>query len=239
MIAIIPAIDVMDGKCVRLSQGDFSRKKTYFDDPLEVAKRFEDSGITRLHLVDLDGAKAGRLINFKTIERIANRTRLTIDFGGGLRTDKDVEIAFECGAKQITAGSVAAKDRELVYGWLERYGSEAVILGADVKDEKISVSGWQEQSELEVCEYLRDYQTSGIKFVICTEISLDGMLLGPAFELYKKLLSEVEGINLIASGGVSSLDDIEKLQSARLHGVIIGKAIYEGRIKLSELKAFL
>jgi len=239
VIEIIPAIDLIDGKCVRLSQGDYNQKKIYNENPLEVAKMFEDNGLTRLHLVDLDGAKAQHIVNYKVLEKIASETNLIIDFGGGLKTDADLQIAFNSGAKMITGGSVAVKNADVFANWLQCYGNEKIILGADVKDEKIAVNGWLEATELELTTFIKNYVAKGISKIICTDISKDGMLQGPAIELYSKVLHIFPDIYLIASGGVSSLQDIEALQAAHVPAVITGKAIYEGKIKLSDLKVFL
>ena len=231
----IPAIDIIDGKCVRLTQGDYQQKKVYNENPLEVAKQFEGAGIERLHLVDLDGAKASRIINYKVLEKLASKTSLQIDFGGGLKSDEDVRIAFESGAHQITGGTVAVKMPELFVSWLERYGADKIILGADVKDGKIAVSGWQETSELDLFDFLKDYTAEGIQYVICTDVSKDGMLQGTALDLYKDILNAFPGLKLIASGGVSQIEELEKLQEIGCFGAIIGKAIYEGKIQLKEL----
>ena len=235
---IIPAIDIIDGKCVRLTQGDYAQKKVYNENPLEVAKAFEDAGITNLHLVDLDGAKASKIINYKVLEKIANGTNLKIDFGGGLKADEDIRIAFESGANQITGGTVAVKKPELFLSWLEKYGSEKIILGADVKNEKIATNGWQEESAIELLDFLKKYTEAGIEYVICTDISKDGLLQGSAIDLYKKIKENFPDLKLIASGGVVSIDEIEELASLKLHGAIIGKAIYEGKINLKELVQF-
>lgn len=232
---IIPAIDLIDGKCVRLTKGDFSTKKEYASDPLDMAMRFEDHGIRFLHLVDLDGARSGEIVNYKTLERIASKTSLEIDFGGGIKSDESIKIAFESGAEKVTVGSIAVKDRGLVEQWINQYGQERLILGADVKDEKIAISGWTETMDEYVYDFVREYIEKGLKTVISTDVAKDGMLEGPSFELYKKLLGEVEGIELIASGGIRSIDDLEELKEMGLHGAIIGKAIYEGRIELKEL----
>ncbi|MCB0395633.1 MAG: 1-(5-phosphoribosyl)-5-[(5-phosphoribosylamino)methylideneamino]imidazole-4-carboxamide isomerase [Flavobacteriales bacterium] len=232
---IIPAIDLIEGKCVRLTKGDYAQKKVYNEDPLEVARSFEDAGIRRLHLVDLDGAKAGHIINHKVLEKIAGKTKLHIDFGGGLKADDDLRIAFECGARQITGGSIAVKNRDLFLSWLEKYGPEKIILGADAIKGKIAISGWQEETSLWLQDFLRAYLDEGIRYVICTDIDKDGMLEGPATTLYKDLLDEFPKMKLIASGGVSGMKDIEELAELNLEGVIVGKAIYEGRINLNEL----
>ncbi|MCB9290873.1 MAG: 1-(5-phosphoribosyl)-5-[(5-phosphoribosylamino)methylideneamino]imidazole-4-carboxamide isomerase [Lewinellaceae bacterium] len=235
MMEIIPAIDLIDGKCVRLTEGDYTQKKVYNEDPLEVAKEFEAHGIRRLHLVDLDGARAQHIVNHKVLERIATHTNLLIDFGGGLKSDEDVRIAFESGARQVTGGTVAVKNPELFLGWLERYGPERLILGADVKDGKVAVSGWQEQSELELFAFLEGYLQKGIRYSICTDISKDGRLEGSALELYKSLIARFPELKLIASGGVTTIDEVHALREAGCYGAIIGKAIYEGRIRLQEL----
>lgn len=239
MIQLIPAIDIIEGKCVRLSQGDYDRKTIYNEDPLEVAKEFEDNGLKRLHLVDLDGAKAHQIVNWKVLERIANHTSLVIDFGGGLKKDKDLEIAFECGASMITGGSIAVKDPEVFENWIARYGADRIILGADVKDRKIAVSGWLEDTSLELLPFLEGYINKGITQVISTDISKDGMLSGPSIPLYKEMLEAFPRLVVIASGGVSSIADIEALEEVGVPAVIFGKAIYEGRIALKELSRFI
>ncbi|NJY63777.1 1-(5-phosphoribosyl)-5-[(5-phosphoribosylamino)methylideneamino]imidazole-4-carboxamide isomerase [Salinimicrobium sp. CDJ15-81-2] len=236
---IIPAIDIIDGKCVRLSQGDYNSKKIYNESPLEVAKEFQDYGIKYLHLVDLDGAKSKHIVNHKVLEQIATGTDLKIDFGGGLKSDKDLEIAFNSGASQITGGSIAVKDREIFLSWLEKYGTEKIILGADAKDEKVAVSGWLEDSKEELIPFIQEYSKNGIQYVICTDIAKDGMLEGPSFELYQKILKEIPGIKLIASGGIAEFDDLPKLQELGCEGAILGKAIYEGRISLKQLEEFV
>lgn len=238
VIELIPAIDLIDGKCVRLTQGDYDTKKVYNEDPLEVAKMFEDHGITRLHVVDLDGARAGRIINYRVLERIATRTALIIDFGGGLKAEDDLEIAFESGAQMVTGGSIAVKDPEEFESWIKKYGNEKIILGADAKDKKIAVSGWEETTELDLIPFIQGYYKKGITKVICTDISKDGMLEGPSVELYKEIREAVNYVHIIASGGVSSVDDIEKLREAGIPSVIFGKAIYEGRIQLKDLLRF-
>ena len=238
MIEIIPAIDLIDGKCVRLTRGDYERKKIYNEDPLEVAKMFAGAGITRLHLVDLDGAKAQHIVNHKVLERICSSTNLIVDFGGGLKSDKDLQIAFECGASMITGGSIAVKNPDIFNNWINSFGSEKIILGADVMDEKVAVTGWTETTDRELIPFLKNYIDKGITKIICTDISKDGMLEGPAFELYEKILGEFPQIYLIASGGVSSMADIEKLNNANVPAVILGKAIYEGKVKLNELSVF-
>lgn len=253
---IIPAIDIIDGKCVRLSKGDYSTKKVYNENPLEVAKQFEDHGIKYLHVVDLDGAKSKHIVNHKVLEEIASKTNLKIDFGGGLKSDEDLHIAFESGANQITGGSVAVKDRPTFLRWLNAYGTEKIILGADAKDEKVAVSGWQETSDLGLIPFVKNYQNIGIEYVVCTDISKDGMLEGPSFELYKRLLHETKvvhtdiggngvldieenGIKLIASGGISAYDELPILKELGCEGVIIGKAIYENHISLKQLENYI
>ena len=238
-IEIIPAIDIIDGKCVRLTKGDYNTKKVYNKNPLDVAREFEDHGIRRLHVVDLDGAKAGHIINYKTLEKIAGKTKLTIDFGGGLKTTDDLRIAFESGAQMVTGGSIAVKNPDEFTSWIANYGAEKIILGADVKNKMIAVSGWMEDTSEELIPFIQKYYNKGIVKVICTDISKDGMLQGPAIELYKEMLDAIPELYLIASGGVSNISDIEKLQEAGIPAVIFGKAIYEGKIKLKELERFL
>ena len=242
---IIPAIDIIDGKCVRLSKGDYKTKKIYNENPLEVAKRFEAHGIKHLHLVDLDGAKSSQIVNYKILEQIASKTKMNIDFGGGLKSDEDLKIAFESGAKQITGGSIAVKDKVIFESWIEKYGAEKIILGADAKDEMIAVSGWQEESKEELIPFIQSYQEKGIEYVICTDISKDGMLEGPSFDLYKKILEETvtssgdKKIKLIASGGISTFEELPKLAEMGCEGTIIGKAIYENRISLKQLEDYI
>lgn len=256
---IIPAIDIIEGKCVRLTKGDYSTKKIYNESPVEVAKEFEDAGIQYLHVVDLDGAKASHIVNYKVLEQIASKTNLKIDFGGGLKSDEDLKIAFESGANQITGGSIAVKNPPVFESWISTFGAEKIILGADCNNEKIAVSGWQEESNLEVIPFIKEYQAKGIEYVICTDISKDGMLQGPSFELYKRILlsvraqsrtldnlwaqcdnlKETKGIKLIASGGISTFDEIPQLAELGCEGVIIGKAIYENRISLKQLENYI
>lgn len=236
---IIPAIDIINGQCVRLTKGDYDTKKVYNEDPLEVAKSFEDAGIEFLHVVDLDGAKASHIVNYKVLESIAGKTNLKIDFGGGLKSDNDLRIAFESGANQITGGSIAVKNPKVFETWIAKYGSDKIILGADCNNEKIAISGWQEESDLEVIQFITDYQTKGVSYVICTDISKDGMLEGPSFDLYKRILNDVKGIKLIASGGISKFSELPQLAEMGCEGVIIGKAIYENRISLKELEQFI
>ena len=235
---IIPAIDIIEGKCVRLSKGDYDTKKIYNESPLEVAKAFEAHGIEFLHLVDLDGAKSKHIVNHKVLETIATQTSLKIDFGGGLKSDKDLRIAFESGASQITGGSIAVKSPETFESWILNYGSEKIILGADVKGTHIATNGWLETSDQTLFDFVKDYHAKGIDFVICTDISKDGMLEGPAFELYQNLLSQVK-VKLIASGGISAFEELPQLQEVGCEGVIIGKAIYENRISLKQLENFI
>lgn len=233
---IIPAIDIIDGKCVRLSKGDYSTKKIYNEHPLEVAKEFEANGIKHLHLVDLDGAKSKQIINHSVLEEIATHTNLKIDFGGGLKSNKDLEIAFECGASQITGGSIAVHNPGVFKEWMLTYGSEKIILGADCYHRKIATNGWLKESELDVLDFIKSHEANGIQYVICTDISKDGMLAGASNELYKEII-EKTGIQLIASGGVSSVEDLLQLQKLGCEGAILGKAIYEGNISLKELQA--
>jgi len=235
---IIPAIDIINGKCVRLTQGNYSTEKVYREDPLDAAKEYEDIGIQFLHVVDLDGAKSNRIINYKTLYKIASQTSLKIDFGGGLKSDEDLKIAFENGASQITGGSIAVKNQELFLSWLSTFGSDKIILGADCNHRMIATQGWTESSSFEVVDFIKEYENKGIRYVICTDISKDGTLKGPSTDLYNEILQS-SSINLIASGGVSSLDDLHMLKEIGCEGAIIGKAIYEGKIKLNELKQFL
>ncbi|MBQ6038910.1 MAG: 1-(5-phosphoribosyl)-5-[Bacteroidaceae bacterium] len=237
-IELIPAIDIIDGKCVRLSQGDYGRRKEYNERPLEVAKRLEGAGIRRLHVVDLDGAVSSHIVNYRSLEVIASHTSLIVDFGGGLKTDDDLRIAFECGASMITGGSIAVKDPETFCRWLQTYGTERIILGADAKEKKVAVSGWKENSDLELLPFISDYVEKGISKVICTDISKDGMLQGPAVELYQEILEQHPTLHLIGSGGVGNSDDIRRLQDAGVPAVIFGKAMYEGHITLEELEMF-
>ena len=235
---IIPAIDIIDGKCVRLTQGDYAQKTVYNEDPLEVAKQFEDAGLHRLHLVDLDGAKAKRIINHRVLERIAGATSLVIDFGGGLKSHEDLRIAFESGAQQVTGGTVAVKEPELFMDWLKVYGGERIILGADFKDGNIAVSGWQEQSQLELFAFLADYVAQGVKYTISTDVSKDGLLQGSAIDTYQRIREELPELKLIASGGVTSMPELERLREIGCFGAIIGKAIYENKISLKDLMTF-
>lgn len=239
MIEIIPAIDIIEGKCVRLSKGDYESKKVYNENPVEVAKEFEANGISRLHVVDLDGAASHHIVNYSILEKIASQTSLIIDFGGGIKSDEDLKIAFESGAKMITGGSIAVKEPELFTQWIKKYGSDKIILGADVKNKMIAVNGWKEGTELELMTFLGEYIEKGIQKVICTDIDCDGMLQGPSTALYNEILEKFPSTYLIASGGVSCIDDIIKLEEAKVPAVIFGKALYEGKIQLKDLKIFL
>jgi len=236
---IIPAIDIIDGKCVRLSKGDYSTKKIYSESPLEVAKQFEAHGITSLHLVDLDGAKSNTIVNYNVLEQIATKTSLSIDFGGGIKNNESLKIAFESGAQQITGGSIAVKNEALFSEWIAKYGAQKMILGADANDEKIAISGWMEESDLDLVDFIKKYMKKSIEYVICTDIAKDGMLIGPSFDLYKKIIAQCPGIKLIASGGISSFDELPKLAEMGCEGTIIGKAIYENRISLKQLEGFI
>ncbi len=239
MIEIIPAIDIIEGKCVRLTKGDYDTKKVYNDDPLEVAKMMEANGMRRLHVVDLDGAKSQHIVNYNIIERIADHTSLVIDFGGGIKTDEDIDIAFGSGASLVTVGSVAVKEPELFGEWLEKYSPAKVILGADVKNGLISINGWKEEAGDQLMPFLERYINKGVENVLCTDISKDGMLEGPATELYSEIMKQFPDIHLIASGGVSCIEDIEALDKAGIPAVVFGKALYEGKIKMEELKKYV
>lgn len=239
MIELIPAIDVIDGKCVRLSQGEYDSKKIYNENPLEVAKEFEAHGLKRLHVVDLDGAASKHVVNYRTLELLAEHTSLVIDFGGGIKTDDDLRIAFNSGAQMVTVGSVAVKEPALFEKWLDKYGSERVILGADTKNGKIAVNGWKEESQTELMPFLGQYIEKGVTKVLCTDISCDGMLQGPSTALYRHIMEAYPDLYLIASGGVACTDDIRKLEEAGIPAVVFGKALYEGRISLKELTSFI
>ncbi len=234
---IIPAIDLIEGKCVRLTQGDYAQKKIYNENPLEVAKGFADAGLTHLHLVDLDGAKAKKVINWKVLESIATKTSLHVDFGGGVQSDEDLKIVFDCGAKQVTGGSVAVKNSELFEQWLTEYGGEKIILGADAHNERVAVSGWEEGTTLWVYDFIEKWTGKGAKYTISTDVAKDGLLQGPSLELYKNIQGQCPNINIIASGGVSNMADLEALAKMNIYGVIVGKAIYEGRVQLKDLAA--
>jgi phosphoribosylformimino-5-aminoimidazole carboxamide ribotide isomerase len=235
---IIPAIDIIDGKCVRLTQGDYGQKKEYHDSPLEMAKRFEDAGIKRLHLVDLDGAKAKKIINQHVLQSITSGTSLQVDFGGGVQSDEDIALAFELGAHQLTGGSIAVKNPGMFESWIAKYGGDKIILGADAKDRKIAISGWEETTSVDLIDFIKGYHAKGISYVICTDVAKDGLLQGPSTSLYKEILQEIPSIKLIASGGVAQVKDLEELQKTGVYGTIVGKAYYEGRITLEELAAF-
>lgn len=251
LMRIIPAIDIIDGKCVRLSQGDYNQKTVYNEDPLEVAKEFEANGMKHLHLVDLDGAKSSHVVNWKVLERIAGQTGLQVDFGGGVKTDEDIKIVFESGAKQVTGGSIAVKDASTFEGWISKYGSDKIILGADAKDGMIATHGWLESSKLEVVQFIKEWNKKEIEYVICTDIAKDGMLAGPSYKLYKEILALNEdnalqdeipayaGIKLVASGGIAVADDLHRLKEMGCEGAIVGKAFYEGRITFKELREFI
>lgn len=239
MITVIPAIDIIEGKCVRLEQGDYRLKKVYEQDPLDAARRFEDHGIKRLHVVDLDGAREKQVKNWNTLERIASKTQLIIDFGGGIKTDEDLKVVYNSGAAMAVIGSVAVTDRDLFQSWLFAYGPGRLILGADIRDGQIAVSGWTDVTEIGLYDFLSYYKVMGVNQVLCTDIAKDGMLEGSSVELYKQMVADFPTMRILASGGVSSIDEITKLDESGVAGAIIGKALYEGKIKLEELKAFL
>ena len=239
MIEIIPAIDIIDGKCVRLTQGDYGKQKTYSDNPLEVAKLFEGYGVRRLHVVDLDGAKSSHVVNLRVLEQIASHTDLVIDFGGGIKSENDLTLSLNAGASMLTIGSLAVKNPDLVKGWLKDYGAERFIIGADVKDEKISINGWKEEGEDTLYPFLERYTSEGVVNVLCTDISRDGMLQGPSLTLYENILKRFPELHLIASGGVGGVDDIRKLNEMGVPAVVFGKAFYEGLIRIEQLKEFL
>jgi phosphoribosylformimino-5-aminoimidazole carboxamide ribotide isomerase len=235
MIELIPAIDIIGGQCVRLTKGDYDQKTVYCDSPAEVAKEFEKIGFKRLHVVDLDGAKSKHIVNEQVLEAITTQTQLTVDFGGGIKTDEDIEKAFAAGASMVTIGSIAVTNPDLFMGWLEKYGVERIILGADVRHGKISINGWKEDSSEDLLPFLKKYVDAGVRNVLCTEISKDGTLAGPAIELYQSMMAAYPELHLIASGGVSSIEDIKALEDAGIPAVVFGKAIYEGKINLNEL----
>ena len=235
---IIPAIDLIDGKCVRLTQGDYNQKKIYNENPIDVAKEFENAGLKFLHLVDLDGAKAGKVVNWKVVESICKETKLDVDFGGGIKTEDQIKQLFDCGVKQVNLGSISVKNPKIVTEWIKKFTPEKIILSADVKNEMIAISGWQESAAIPITTFLRDYVHNGIEYVACTDISTDGMLSGPNVDLYKNILLTFPQLQIIASGGVSCLEDLFELNQIGADGVIVGKAIYEGRIKLDELAEF-
>lgn len=235
MIELIPAIDIIEGKCVRLTKGDYTTQKIYNEDPLAIAREFEAYGFKRLHMVDLDGARSKHIVNYAVLEKIASGTALTIDFGGGIKTDADIRIAMESGAAMVTVGSVAVTDPDMFLGWLRKYGAEQIILGADVRDRKISINGWKEESTQDLILFLKRYLEEGVKHILCTDISKDGMLQGASVDLYQEIMSTYPECRLIASGGVGSIEDIRVLNDAHIPAVVFGKAIYEGRIDLKEL----
>ena len=236
---IIPAIDIIDGKCVRLTQGDYSQKTIYNENPLEVALEFESIGIKRLHLVDLDGAKLGKIVNYKVLEAIATKTSLSIDFGGGIKTDADIDTVFNYGADLATVGSIAVKNKVLFFSWIKKYGANKLFLGADVKSEKIAIGGWFETTDISIYDFIEENLAEGIQHVFCTDISKDGLLQGPSINLYKKIINKFPTINLTASGGVSNTTDLIELKNMGCSAAIVGKAIYEGRITMNELKQFI
>jgi phosphoribosylformimino-5-aminoimidazole carboxamide ribotide isomerase len=238
-LKIIPAIDLIDGKCVRLAEGDYNTKQIYADNPLDMALWFEKEGVKRLHLVDLDGAKAKKVINWEVISAIRSNTDLDIDFGGGVQSDADIEKLFHAGVKQVTGGSIAVKNKPLFKNWVTKYGADKIILGADARNGKIAISGWEEDSGLDIIEFIAEYYAIGIREIICTDVAKDGMLMGPSFELYQSLIQEFPEIRLIASGGVTTISDVEKLAKMGVFGAIIGKALYEKAITFNELKPFL
>jgi phosphoribosylformimino-5-aminoimidazole carboxamide ribotide isomerase len=235
---IIPAIDIIDGKCVRLTKGDYSQQTTYDYSPLELAKNYEKLGFNYLHLVDLDGAKAGKVVNLKTLKEICSQTNLNVDFGGGIKTEEDLTAVFEAGAKQVTIGSLAVKNETLFKEWIKRYGADKFILGADVRNFKIAVGGWLETSSIDLFDFIGEYVARGITNVLCTDISKDGTLTGPSFELYKQIMAKFPSIDLIASGGVSKIEDVLELDQNKIPSVVIGKAIYENKISLVDLAEF-
>ena len=236
---IIPAIDIIDGKCVRLTQGDYTQKTIYNENPLEVALEFESIGITRLHLVDLDGAKLGKVVNYKVLETIASKTKLSIDFGGGIKTDEDIDTVFNYGADLATIGSIAVKNKALFFSWIKKYGTQKIFLGADVKNEKIAVGGWFETTDISIYDFIKENINEGVQQVFCTDISKDGLLQGPSIDLYKNIIEKFPSINLTASGGVANSSDLVELKAIGCSGAIVGKAIYEGRISMNELKTFI
>jgi phosphoribosylformimino-5-aminoimidazole carboxamide ribotide isomerase len=235
---IIPAIDLIEGKCVRLTQGDYAQKTIYNENPVEVAKEFEDAGLTHLHLVDLDGAKAKKVINWKVLERIATQTKLNIDFGGGVQSDDDLRTVFESGAKQVTGGSIAVKNAEMFENWLKQYGNERIILGADARNERVAVSGWEEGTAIWVYDFVEEWVEKGVRYTVSTDVAKDGLLQGPSFDLYKNIQERCPDLHIVASGGVSNMVDLETLAEMNIYATIVGKAIYEGRISLADLRKF-
>ncbi|MCX2745721.1 1-(5-phosphoribosyl)-5-[(5-phosphoribosylamino)methylideneamino]imidazole-4-carboxamide isomerase [Mangrovivirga sp. M17] len=236
---LIPAIDIIEGKCVRLTQGDYGKKTIYNEDPVEVAREFLDNGLKNLHLVDLDGARNKQIVNLNVLEKIASLDGLHVDFGGGIKRDQDATDAFNAGADQITGGSIAAKEPETFLRWLEKYGAQKIILGADARDKMIATSGWEEKSELEVTDFINDYVNKGVEYVICTDVAKDGLLQGPSFDLYKEIMDKTPKVKLIASGGVSGIEDIKDLMAMEVEGIIIGKAIYENKVSLKQLSQII
>lgn len=239
MIQIIPAIDLIEGKCVRLSQGDYDQKTVYHDDPVQVALSFQQAGIQHIHVVDLDGARSKHIVNTPVLQALKQQTGLSVDFGGGIKTHEDMKLAIQSGANQVTVGSVAAQKPELFLEWLQTYGPDRLILGADVRDKKIAINGWKEDSQLELISFLKPFIEAGVKYVLCTDISRDGMLTGPAIDLYQELQDAYPTARFLASGGVQGMDDIEALDAVGVYGVITGKAIYEGRITLEDIKNYI
>ena len=235
---LIPAIDIINGQCVRLTKGAYDTKKVYSESPVDVAKSFEDAGLTHVHVVDLDGARAKHIVNYKILEQIATKTNLAVDFGGGVKSETDVQIAFDCGALQVTLGSIAVNAPELVMDWLQKFGAERLILGADAKNRRIATHGWEKDSGIDVIDFVKDYSAKGFEYVLCTDVAKDGMLAGPSLELYYELLAELPKIALIASGGVTTMDDLYQLEELGCAAAIIGKAIYEGNISLKELEKY-
>ncbi len=239
MIQIIPAIDIIDGKCVRLEQGNYEKKKVYDLDPLEVAKMYEDHGLKNLHMVDLDGARAKHVVNYKVLQHLSAHTNLHIDYGGGIKSDEDIKIIFDSGAKQVTLGSIAVNNKPLFSEWLDKYTGNRIILGADVKNKKIAIQGWKKITDVNVFDFIDDYMQQGVKYILCTDIAKDGMLEGTSVELYKELNKAFPKLNIIASGGITNIEEIKILNEMGIYGVIIGKAFYEGRIKLDELQEYM
>ncbi len=236
---IIPAIDIIDGKCVRLTRGDFDQKKVYGEDPIKMAQQFAEAGLTHLHVVDLDGARLKKVTNLEILQGICSQTTLKVDFGGGVQSDEDIERVWKAGAQQVTAGSIAVKRPELFKSWMLRYGAEKIILGADVIGERIAISGWQEQTEINLWSFLEEHLSMGVQYVICTDVDRDGLLQGPAIDLYQSIMTRFPQLKLIASGGVTSVEDLQQLQSINVYGAIIGKALYEAKITLEDLNKFI
>ena len=235
---LVPAIDIINGQCVRLTKGDYDTKKVYNESPVEVAKAFEGAGLTHVHVVDLDGARAKHIVNAKVLEQIATQTSLQVDFGGGIKSETDLQTAFDCGASQVTLGSIAVSETELVLEWLEKFGSEQLILGADAKNRRIATHGWEQDSGLDVIDFIKDYAQKGFKYVLCTDVAKDGMLAGPSLELYYEILEQLPELSLVASGGVTTMDDIYQCAELGCTAAIIGKAIYENKLSLKELERY-